>query len=238
MHGLWALIGAGPLEVGFHLRLLSHRDPAFQAWGVRAAGNQGRVDPSIRDQVIARAPAILAMPVRLQAAIASRKLEGVDPVPILMDALLYAGDPLIPQVVWQNLHPLLESRQIDVDRRLREHGGTNLGLSAMAPRAIDRLLDSPKASPELVRSLLARTIGKDDLRELIDVLAERFRERALSPEMEKGLHAELTRLVDKLDPASRRSVAGARISDPAGVLRRSVEPEKDVGDRPHHLESR
>ncbi len=54
LHGLWALIGAGPLEVGFHLRLLSHRDPAFQAWGVRAAGNQGRVDPSIRDQVIAR----------------------------------------------------------------------------------------------------------------------------------------------------------------------------------------
>ncbi len=71
----------------------------------------------------------------------------------------------------------------------------------MAPRAIDRLLDSPKASPELVRSFLARTIGKDDLRELIDVLAERFRERALSPEMEKGLHAELTRLVEKLDPA-------------------------------------
>ena len=43
MHGLWALIGSGPLDPDFHLKLLSHHEATFQAWGVRAAGNHGRV---------------------------------------------------------------------------------------------------------------------------------------------------------------------------------------------------
>jgi putative membrane-bound dehydrogenase-like protein len=199
LHGLWALIASGPLEVGFHLKLLNDPRQSFQAWAVRAAGNQGRVESSIRDRV--RDLAGNSSPeVRLQAAIAARKLKDVDPVPILMDALLNASDPLIPQIVWQNLHPLLEERQLDVTRRLKEHRGTDLAISALAPRAIERLLDSPKASPELVRVLQGRMKGKEDLRQTIDVLAERFRARSLSPEMEKSLHEELTRLLSNMAP--------------------------------------
>ncbi len=42
MHGLWALIGIGPLDPGFHVELLDRTDdPTFRAWGVRAAGNMG-----------------------------------------------------------------------------------------------------------------------------------------------------------------------------------------------------
>ena len=199
MHGLWALIGIGPLDATFHLKLLSHPDPTFQAWGVRAAGNQGQVEPVIRDQI-----RVLAgnspLEVRLQAAIAARKIQDVDPVPILLDAMLSASDPLISHIVWQNLHPLLEERQLAITRRLQLLRPGNTGFSAMAPRAIERLLDSPKASPEAVRVFLASTTGKEDLRQAIDVLAERFRERALSPEMEKGLHAELIRLLSKTAP--------------------------------------
>ena len=44
MHGLWALVGIGPLEPGFHVKLLAHGDPTFRAWGVRAAGNMGKVE--------------------------------------------------------------------------------------------------------------------------------------------------------------------------------------------------
>jgi putative heme-binding domain-containing protein len=201
MHGLWALIGSGPLEPGFHARLLSHKDPALQAWGVRAAGSQGRVEAGIRDRVRALARDG-SLEVRLQAAIAARKLQGVDPLPILFDALLYANDPLIPHIVWQNLHPLLEGRQPDLARQLKQRRQRNLGLSAMAPRAIERILDSPGASPEAVQVLLASTTDKEDIRKAIDVLAERFRERALSPAMLDGLRAELTRLSEHMAPGA------------------------------------
>ena len=44
MHALWALVGAGPLDAEFHAALLAHDDAGFRAWGVRAAGNIGKVD--------------------------------------------------------------------------------------------------------------------------------------------------------------------------------------------------
>ena len=31
MHGLWALVGIGALEPGFHSRVLAHNDPTFRA---------------------------------------------------------------------------------------------------------------------------------------------------------------------------------------------------------------
>ncbi len=79
LHGLWALIGSGALDVNFHLKLLSHHDSTVQAWGVRAAGNQGRVDEAIRDELMKRARDG-GPDVRLQAAIAARKIQGVEPV--------------------------------------------------------------------------------------------------------------------------------------------------------------
>ena len=50
---LWARIGARPAGGGFHAKLLDHKDPGFRAWGVRAAGNAGKVDDGVRDEVIA-----------------------------------------------------------------------------------------------------------------------------------------------------------------------------------------
>ncbi len=46
--------------------------------------------------------------VQLQVAIAARKIEGLDPLPVLVDVLSNCDeDRLIPTIVWQNLHPLL-----------------------------------------------------------------------------------------------------------------------------------
>src|SRR5258708_2772694 len=47
MHALWALIGTGARQPGFHHQLLSHRDPGLRAWGVRAAGNFRNVEPAL-----------------------------------------------------------------------------------------------------------------------------------------------------------------------------------------------
>ena len=82
LHALWVLIGSGSLEPSFHERLLAHDDATFRAWAVRAAGNFGKVTDAIRERVIAlaRDP---SPDVQLQVAIASRKIEGCDALPVL-----------------------------------------------------------------------------------------------------------------------------------------------------------
>ena len=90
MHGLWALVGIGPLEPGFHARLLSHSDPTFRAWGVRAAGNMGQVETGDPRQGRSSSPDDPSPDVRLQVAIAARKIEGIDPLPALLDVQRYS----------------------------------------------------------------------------------------------------------------------------------------------------
>jgi len=55
LQALWALIGSGSLEKSFHQRLLANDDATFRAWGVRAAGNMGKVTGAIRERVAALA---------------------------------------------------------------------------------------------------------------------------------------------------------------------------------------
>src|SRR5205085_6681579 len=102
MHALWARVGASALGSEFLGRLLDHPDPGFRAWGVRAAGNLHQVEAGLRERIVAlardRSP-----DVRLQVAIAARKLAGVAAPTVLLDVLAHAGDdPLIPRIVWQN----------------------------------------------------------------------------------------------------------------------------------------
>src|SRR5207302_338065 len=96
LHALWALIGGGALEHGFHARLLTNSDPAFRAWAVRAAGNQGNVLSGLRERLaaLARDP---SPEVQLQVAIASRKIEGCDALAVLLEVLEHCGqDKIIP----------------------------------------------------------------------------------------------------------------------------------------------
>ena len=156
MHALWALVGSGPLDLPLHLKLLADEDPGFRAWGVRAAGNQHRVDPPVREAVAA----LVADPdpaVRLQVAIAARKVEGLDPIGLLVESLAKAGDdPLIPHVAWQNLHPLLED---DGARFVAEVGPIDLkgapALAALMPRVVGRLLARKDPDPAPLVALFA-----------------------------------------------------------------------------------
>jgi putative membrane-bound dehydrogenase-like protein len=154
MHALWALIGGGPLDPAFHERLLSHPDASYRAWGVRAAGNDGKVATAIRSKVSGLAhdssPDVL-----LQVAIAARKIAGVNAIPVLLDVLSACGeDKLIPAIVWQNLHPLLEDQ---ADRFLQLAGARDLSkaprLAQMMPRVIERILGRRKLVPGLILGL-------------------------------------------------------------------------------------
>ncbi len=189
MHGLWALIGSGPLDPEFHARLLARPEPSFRAWGVRAAGNMGRVEPAILEKVLARA-GDPSLDVKLQVAIAAPKLQGVDPLQVLIAVQASTDrDSLIPQIVWQNLHPLIEGRQDDLAVWARRVGKGRL--DPLVPHLIERLLAGPKANPEFVVALLRSCSEIEALREAFDLLAERFRERSIPAPLEDDLRREL-----------------------------------------------
>ena len=162
MHALWAVVGAGPLDPTFHLALLSHRDPALRAWGVRAAGNAGDARPAILDRIreLSLDP---SLDVSLQVAVASKKIRAIQPIPILLDVLSACGDdPLIPHIVWQNLHPMLDDPKaaqevvIHVGARtenLREN------VARLVPRVVERLVRG-EACPQI---MVWRSVASSEL---------------------------------------------------------------------------
>jgi putative heme-binding domain-containing protein len=198
MHALWAVISAGPLDSGFHAKLLSHSDPTYRAWGVRAAGNAGKLDTELQERFtnLARDP---SPDVRLQVVIASRKIEGVDPIPVLL-AVLSVGknDPLIPQIVWQNLHPQLEERGDDVARLISPKTLTDSPiLAALCPRVIERLLGHGKSTIPTIVTIMKTLIdlrtdrAVESAREAIWILADQIQSGSISGERLETLRAGL-----------------------------------------------
>jgi hypothetical protein len=107
-HSLWVLASAGQLDEAFHTTLVQHEKSLYRSWAVRAAGNQGKVSDEIRELIV-KAADDESPDVKLQVAIAARKIEGIDAMPLLVKVLASCGDDkLIPNIVWQNLHPMLE----------------------------------------------------------------------------------------------------------------------------------
>jgi putative membrane-bound dehydrogenase-like protein len=146
MHALWALVGAGRLDVKFHAALLDHDNPALRAWGVRAAGNLGKVDPSIAEKVAALAKDEHP-DVQLQVTIAARKIDGLDPVALLVSVAATCGDDkLIPHIVWQNLYPLLGDAGPKFLAEMKQHDlAGSPALKQLLPRYTDWLTASRKS---------------------------------------------------------------------------------------------
>jgi hypothetical protein len=148
MHALWSLIGAGPLDADFHLKLLASDDASLRAWAVRAAGNAGQVDAAIAEKVVALT-ADESPIVRLQVAIAAGKLEatrGENAIPIYVKILAGAGDDkLLPHIVWQNLHPLLETHSEEFLAAVKQHDLKSApALAKIMPRVTERILAAKK----------------------------------------------------------------------------------------------
>ncbi|MEX2187417.1 MAG: PVC-type heme-binding CxxCH protein [Pirellulales bacterium] len=146
IHSMWVLISAGPLDEPFHAALLKHPDSLYRSWAIRAAGNQGKVSDAIRDLIV-KAADDESPDVKLQVAIAARKIEGIDAMPLLVKVLATCGDDkLIPNIVWQNLHPMLET---DGDRFMKLVKEYDLkktpNLAKLMPRVTERLLARKKS---------------------------------------------------------------------------------------------
>ena len=213
LHALWTLVGSGSLGLDFHHALLAHDDPGFRAWGVRAGGNFGRIDAGLCQEIVAlaRDP---TPEVRLQVAIAARKLEGVDALAVLLEILSGSGeDKLLPHIVWQNLHPLLEEHserflQLIATDELKQ----SPALSALMPLVIDRLLASRAPGPivGLVNLLLAESQAHPaELQKCFESLTAKLKNREITPE-------NLAELRPRLEPAVQKIMAGSS-ADPLFV---------------------
>jgi putative heme-binding domain-containing protein len=202
MHALWALVGTDSLSPEFHQALLGHSDASYRAWGVRAAGNFGKVDDRLRERIVARADDP-SPDVRLQVAVAANKLEGVDALPVLLEILADSGDDkLLPHVVWQNLHPKLEEQG---DRYLELAAADRYRQSppvvALMPRVIDRILGgrNPAAIAALVSTLSSEADNDPaTLERCFATLTTRLATREITPEQLAPLKTQLDPLVQKI----------------------------------------
>jgi len=207
MHALWALVGGGPLSEAFHARLLKHDDATFRAWGVRAAGNMKQVSPAVLEAVVALA-ADASPDVRLQVVIASRKIDGVDPLPVLFQVLSTSGeDELLPHIVWNNLQPLMEERGDDVVEKLAAEG--DLGTPAMngiLPQIIRHMVAGKNAEAKQLSRLFA-SLHRDapgkaaNLRPaaaFLVALTNRVQNRELTGERLRALREQLQSRLDAI----------------------------------------
>ncbi|HVU87883.1 MAG TPA: PVC-type heme-binding CxxCH protein [Pirellulales bacterium] len=189
MHALWALLGAGALDPGFHSKLLEHNDADLRAWGVRAAGNQRTIAVGLRHEIVTLA-ADPAPEVRLQVAIAAGKIADVDTVDLLVEVLCRsADDPLIPHIVWQNLHPRLER---DADRCFaalaRDGRRESPGAALILPRLCERLLATRPLPAEQIARALTLAVQAADAQPVfaeagvrcLDTVADEIRDRELA----------------------------------------------------------
>ncbi|HVV99453.1 MAG TPA: PVC-type heme-binding CxxCH protein, partial [Planctomycetaceae bacterium] len=140
MHALWSLIGLGKVDPAFHAQLLAHQDPGYRAWGIRAAGNMHEVTPELRAKIVSLSRDE-SRDVQLQVAIAAGKITGVEAIPVLLDVLAHCGDDkLIPHIVWQNLHPRLETESPQFIKLVEGDLRKSPQVAEIMPRAIERIL--------------------------------------------------------------------------------------------------
>ena len=208
MHALWALLGMGHLPADFHIQVLTNSKPSLRAWAIRAAGNAHQVD----DRIVSRLSnsSDVSPDVRLQLAIAARKVKGMVPREILVDVLAESGDdPLIPQIVWRNLHPLLDEHDVAVTHLFKRYKSLRPGTATIAPRAIDFWLASKPAGiqpiVESVTMLLSDRGSPAAAAACFDRIAERVENRTLP---ETASH----KLRDALADSLRKVLEGARDS--------------------------
>ena len=201
MNALWTLVSRVTPDPNFLLELLADNHPTFRAWGVRAAGNAHQVDPRVRSKIVALAKDI-SPEVQLQVAIAARKIEGVDAISVLIDVASACGqDELIPHIVWQNLHPLLEKQGERFSTALERVGDNpGPGLLVLLPRALERLMSGAQPDAIAVTALLKRLITSrqsNSLRQAIDAIASRIRERNLDETASTGLRDKVLALISE-----------------------------------------
>ncbi|MFQ3592424.1 MAG: dehydrogenase, partial [Gemmataceae bacterium] len=191
LHALWSLIGGQALSPSTHVKLLTHEDSTFRAWAVRAAGNAGKVDEPLAKRLADLLNTEMSPDVLVQLAIANNKLKlgGVTTFVKLLERA--PGDKLLPHIVWQNLHPLLETQGEAFVEALATSKPEHLG--EILPRAVERLLATAKPQPLALAGIYhyARTKNPDQAVRILRALCARIQNGELTPENLAALRTKI-----------------------------------------------
>jgi putative membrane-bound dehydrogenase-like protein len=201
-HAMFVAAASNALNEEQYKSLLGSSEPWVRAWGVRIAGNQHRLNENTRATLtkLANDP---SPEVRLQVAIASNKVEGLDAPNLLLQVLAVSGDDtLIPKIVWQNLLPHLNkdaSRVVSLASK-QELSATK-GVILLLPRMVERVLAEAKPDANLLSTLVSLLVeGGDDCRDAaekcFDTLASKMQTGELSKEEGQRVRDSLAVVVE------------------------------------------
>jgi putative membrane-bound dehydrogenase-like protein len=180
--------------------LKTNGDDFYKSWAVRAAGDQKSLSLEAAEQIFAlrNDP---SPRVRLQVAIAAAKQESIPTIPTLAAVLAQAGDdPLVPRIVWQNLHPLLEKQTAEFVAEVQKLRAADSGsfpqpVIELLPRAADRILSTSKpdtlAVAELVKLLLSTEATDESADRCLQLLTARIRSGEITGESMVSIRKEL-----------------------------------------------
>ena len=175
--------------------------PVAKAWVVRSAGDLDTLPKPISDEIfeLRNDP---SPQVRLQVAIAAAKQESIPTIPTLVAVLAQAGDdPLVPRIVWQNLHPLLEKQTAEFVAEVEKFNAADSeSLSnpviELLPRAADRILSTGKpdtlAVAQLVKLLLSNEATDESADRCLQLLTARIRSGEIAGASLTNIQAQLT----------------------------------------------
>ena len=190
--------------------------PVAKAWVVRSAADLDTLPKPISDAIfeLRNDP---SPQVRLQVAIAAAKQESIPTIPTLVAVLAQAGDdPLVPRIVWQNLHPLLEKQTAEfvaevLTLRAADSGSFPKPVIDLLPRAADRILSTSKpdtlAVAELVKLLLSTEATDESADRCLQLLTARIRSGEITGDSLDSIRKELE--------ASLKSAMKANASRPS-----------------------
>ncbi len=203
MHALWALLGTGSVTPELLLRLMNRDDPVFVAWAVRAAGDLGAEDEGLAKELLEMAEdsRVTAPDVLLQLAIAIPKIKAHEGRAGLLFSMLARSkdDRLIPHIVWQNLHPLLDTEPASLNELDQWLQIAPKQFEPILPRIAERLLGSRDVDfrrvVRLFRLLESRDISA--ARQCLALLAARVQNGEIHGERLESLRAKLAPVIAK-----------------------------------------
>jgi putative membrane-bound dehydrogenase-like protein len=196
--------------------MIDQKTPFLRAWGRRIASNRhdaGLLLDQIKGRTGEQSPEVI-----LQTVIAvgsSSKIDGK--IPTLVRALAICGDDkLIPHVVWQNLHPLLEDHAGEFLSAVKETKlADSPAIAAIIPRAMERLIARRDFEARPIGALVAITAkgSPKATHECLQFLAARVQSGEIRGERLRALRAELSPQL-----ASMLSVLGDPLAIDAAIL--------------------
>lgn len=219
----WAIVSGARAST----EIMQHPDATFRAWGVRTLSNSYSATwPDLEEQerflklLDDRSP-----DVRLQVVIAAgklakydirhdpfadpegklKRLDGFDPIALLVKSIANAGDDkLIPHIVWQNLHPLLEKEGGRfVEEVAKQDLAKSPAFAAILPRAVDRILAVKPADPTSLAALFVlvadpKNPNHDAAKAVLNTLSARVQSRELTGPQLESLRSKLEAPLGKI----------------------------------------